>query len=39
MVLVTDPHTTTFAGHAGWEGEVVIAEEYDEEEGFRRVAD
>lgn len=24
---------------AGWEGEVVIAREYDEEEGFRRITD
>ena len=24
---------------AGWEGEVIIAAEYDEEEGFRRVVD
>jgi hypothetical protein len=24
---------------AGWEGEVVIAREYDEEEDFRRVID
>ena len=34
-----DPTATTSVLPAGWAGEVIIAEEYDEEEGFRRVAD
>jgi hypothetical protein len=34
-----DPEAKTSILPAGWEGEVIIAEEYDEEEGFRRVAD
>ena len=35
-----DPAATKSVLPAGWEGEVVIAAEYDEEEeGFRRVAD
>jgi hypothetical protein len=34
-----DPQATTSILPAGWEGEVIIAEEYDEEEGFRRVRD
>ena len=34
-----DPQATTSVLPAGWEGEVIIAEEYDEEVGFRRVID
>lgn len=34
-----DPQAVTSVLPAAWEGEVIIAEEYDEEEGFRRVAD
>lgn len=34
-----DPQAQTSRLPAGWEGEVVIAEEYDEEAGFRRVED
>lgn len=34
-----DPTAAVSILPAGWEGEVVIAEEYDEEEGFRRVMD
>jgi len=34
-----DPDATVSVLPAGWEGEVVIAAEYDEEEGFRSVMD
>ena len=34
-----DPEATTSVLPAGWQGEVVICQEYDEEEGFRNVAD
>jgi hypothetical protein len=34
-----DPDASVSVLPAGWEGRIVIAEEYDEEEGFRRVAD
>lgn len=34
-----DPRAETSVLPAGWEGEVIIAEEYDEEEGFRKVMD
>lgn len=34
-----DPNATVSRLPAGWEGEVVIAEEYDEDAGFRRVMD
>ena len=34
-----DPAAKVSVLPAAWEGEVVIAEEYDEEEGFRRVID
>lgn len=34
-----DPAASTSVLPAGWEGQVIIAEEYDEEEGFRQVVD
>jgi hypothetical protein len=34
-----DPTATKSLLPAGWEGEVIIAQEYDEEEGFRSLAD
>jgi hypothetical protein len=34
-----DPDGSVSTLPAGWEGEVVIAREYDEEEDFRRVTD
>jgi hypothetical protein len=34
-----DPTAATSVLPAGWEGEVIIAQEYDEEEGFRKVID
>jgi len=34
-----DPIGTTSVLPSGWEGEIVIAREYDEEQDFRRVAD
>ena len=34
-----DPAATTSILPKGWEGEVIIAKEYDEEEGFRAVLD
>ena len=34
-----DPNGTTSVLPAGWQGEVIIAKEYDEENDFRRVED
>lgn len=34
-----DPSATTSVLPKGWEGQVVIAQEYDEEQGFRSVLD
>lgn len=34
-----DPNAQVSVLPAGWEGEVIVAAEYDEEEGFRRVTD
>jgi hypothetical protein len=34
-----DPSGSTSVLPSGWEGEVRIAQEYDEEQDFRRVAD
>lgn len=34
-----DPTGTVSTLPAGWEGEIVVAREYDEEQDFRRVSD